>query len=159
MADIDALLEALTLEEKAALTAGEAVFNLVPVERLGIPTIRVTDGPAGAKWLSGPGVGGDPSTWVPCESAIGASWDPLLAERLGALVGMEALDRGCRGLLAPTVTCTARPQRGGASNASRRTRCCPAGWPSGTYRASNPMACSPPSSTSSATTRSSSASP
>ena len=112
MADIDALLEALTLEEKAALTAGEAIFNLVAVERLGIPRIRVTDGPAGAKWLSGAGVGGDPSTWIPCESAIGASWDPQLAERLGALVGKEALDRGCRGLLAPTVNLHRSPLAG-----------------------------------------------
>ena len=112
MADIDALLEALTLEEKAALTAGEAIFNLVAVERLGIPLIRVTDGPAGAKWLSGVGVGGDPSTWIPCESAIGATWDPQLAERLGALVGKEALDRGCRGLLAPTVNLHRSPLAG-----------------------------------------------
>ena len=112
MADVDALLEALTLEEKAALTAGEAIFNLVPVERLGVPLIRVTDGPAGAKWLSGVGVGGDASTWIPCESAIGATWDPQLAERLGALVGKEALDRGCRGLLAPTVNLHRSPLAG-----------------------------------------------
>ena len=112
MADVDALLEALTLEEKAALTAGEDMFSLVGVERLGLPKIRVTDGPAGAKWLSGIGIGGDPSTWIPCESAIGATWDPKLAERLGALVAKEALHRGCKGLLAPTVNLHRSPLTG-----------------------------------------------
>ena len=82
------------------------------VDRVGIPKIRITDGPAGAKWLSGIGIGGDPSTWIPCESAIGATWDPLLAERLAAIVGKEALDRGCRGLLAPTVNLHRSPLAG-----------------------------------------------
>src|SRR5579863_5723692 len=112
MADIDALLEALTLEEKASLTAGEDFFSTVAVERLGVPKIRVTDGPAGAKGLSFPGLGGDPSTCIPCGSALGATWDPQTAERLGALVGREALDRGCRGLLAPTVNLHRSPLAG-----------------------------------------------
>jgi beta-glucosidase len=103
LADVDALIAQLTLEEKASLTAGDGIFSIGGVERLGLPRVRVTDGPAGAKWLSGIGVGGAPSTWIPCESAIGATWDPELAERLGGLVASEALDRGCRGLLAPTV--------------------------------------------------------
>lgn len=112
MADIEALLTALTLEEKAALTAGEDVFSLVAVERVGIPKVRITDGPAGAKWMSGVGIGGDPSTWIPCESAIGATWDPGLAHRLAEVVAREAKDRGCRGLLAPTVNLHRSPLAG-----------------------------------------------
>ena len=103
MADVEVLLEALTLEEKAALTAGEDMFSTVAVERLGIPKIQVTDGPNGARGPGFPGMGGEPSTCIPCGSAIGAAWDPALAEDLGALVGREALARGYRGLLAPTV--------------------------------------------------------
>jgi beta-glucosidase len=112
MADVEALLRALTLQEKAALTAGEDMFSLVAVDRVGIPKVRVTDGPAGAKWMSGIGIGGDPSTWIPCESAIGATWDPELAERLARLVAGEARDRGCRGLLAPTVNLHRSPLAG-----------------------------------------------
>ena len=112
MADVDALLSALTLEEKASLTSGGGIFSLAEVARVGIPLVRVTDGPAGAKWLSGIGIGGDPSTWIPCESAIGATWDPALAERLGSLVAKEALDRGCRGLLAPNVNLHRSPLAG-----------------------------------------------
>ncbi len=103
MADIDALLAALTLEEKATLTAGGDMMATAAIERVGIPTIAVTDGPNGARGPSYPGIGGEPSTCIPCGSALGATWDPTLVERLGALVGREALDRGCRGLLAPTV--------------------------------------------------------
>jgi beta-glucosidase len=112
MADIDALIESLTLEEKAALTAGEDFFSLVGLPRLGIPKVRVTDGPSGARGDSFPGIGGPPSTCIPCGSAIGASWDPALARDLGDLVGREALDRGCRGILAPTVNLHRSPLAG-----------------------------------------------
>jgi beta-glucosidase len=110
--DVDALLAELTLEEKASLTAGGDLFALAGVERLGIPQVGVTDGPNGARGSDLPGVGGTPSTCIPCGSAIGATWDPDLAEALGALVGREALDRGCRGLLAPTVNLHRSPLAG-----------------------------------------------
>ncbi|HEY8057987.1 MAG TPA: glycoside hydrolase family 3 N-terminal domain-containing protein, partial [Acidimicrobiales bacterium] len=112
MADVDALLRDLTLEEKASLTAGGDLFATAAVERLGIPQVGVTDGPNGARGSDLPGMGGTPSTCVPCGSAIGASWDPALAEALGSLVGREALDRGCRGLLAPTVNLHRSPLAG-----------------------------------------------
>jgi beta-glucosidase len=110
--DIDALIGALTLDEKAALTAGDDMFATVAIERVGIPKVGVTDGPNGARGQSLPGVGGPTSTCIPCGSAIGATWDPALAEHLGALVGREALDRGCRGLLAPTVNLHRHPLAG-----------------------------------------------
>ena len=112
MADVEALLGSLTLEEKAALTAGEGMFHTPGVERLGIPSIQVTDGPSGARGLSYPGLGGPSSTCIPCGSAIGATWDPALAEELGALVARDAFDRGCRGLLAPTVNLHRSPLAG-----------------------------------------------
>ena len=112
MADVKALVDALTLEEKATLTAGEDLFSTAAVERLGIPKVQVTDGPSGARGSGLPGAGGPPSTCIPCGSAIGASWNPELARSLGALVGREALDRGCRGLLAPTVNLHRSPLAG-----------------------------------------------
>ena len=45
---VQSLLDALTLEEKASLLAGASLWHTVPVERLGIPAIKVTDGPNGA---------------------------------------------------------------------------------------------------------------
>jgi beta-glucosidase len=110
--DMTALLGALTLEEKAALTAGGDMFSTAAVERLDIPRVNVTDGPNGARGLAWPGIGGDASACIPCGSALGATWDPELVERLGALVGAESLDRGCRGLLAPTVNLHRSPLAG-----------------------------------------------
>ena len=112
MADVEALVAALTLEEKAALTAGGDMFSLVGVERLGIPQVNVTDGPSGARGLSYPGAGGAASSCLPCGSAVGATWDPAVAEALGELVGREAFERGCRGLLAPTVNLHRHPFAG-----------------------------------------------
>jgi len=103
VADIEALLDALTLEEKATLTAGGGIMSTAAIARVGIPQVNVTDGPNGARGPSYPGVGGAASTCIPCGSALGATWDVALVETLGALVGREAFDRGCRGLLAPTV--------------------------------------------------------
>jgi beta-glucosidase len=112
LTDIEALVRALTLEEKAILTAGEDMLSTPSVERLGIPKVHVTDGPNGARGNSLPGVGGPPSTCIPCGSALGASWNPTLSQELGALVGREARDRGCRGLLAPTVNLHRSPLAG-----------------------------------------------
>jgi beta-glucosidase len=112
MTDIDGLLQALTVQEKSSLTAGADAWSLRGVERLGIPAIRVTDGHAGARapgalpdelaWEAW-GIVTGRATWVPCGSAVGATWDPAIAEEIGRIVGRDALDKGCRVLLAPTV--------------------------------------------------------
>ena len=44
---IDDLLQRLTLDEKASLTAGASLWFVPPVERLGIPSLKVSDGPSG----------------------------------------------------------------------------------------------------------------
>ena len=87
-------------------------MSTVAVERLRIPKVHVTDGPNGARGDFFPGAGGPASTCIPCGSAIGATWNPALAQKLGALVGREALARGCRGLLAPTVNLHRAPLAG-----------------------------------------------
>jgi beta-glucosidase len=43
MADVDKLVAELTLDEKAALTAGEDMWSTVAIDRLGIPKVFVTD--------------------------------------------------------------------------------------------------------------------
>ena len=53
--DLDALVAQLELDEKAALLAGADMWSTVAVERLGIPSVRVTDGPNGARGPTLPG--------------------------------------------------------------------------------------------------------
>ena len=110
--DLDALVASLTLDEKAALTAGRDNWATAPVERAGIPAVRVTDGPNGARGSSVLGAGEATAVCIPCGSALGATWNPELIERLGALLGEEALTKGCRVLLAPTLNLHRSPLAG-----------------------------------------------
>ena len=97
---IDALVDTLSLEEQVALLAGANFWETVAVERAGIPSIRVSDGPVGAR---GTRFDGPASINVPCGTSLAATWDPSLAERIGALLGRETRAKGARVLLAPTV--------------------------------------------------------
>ena len=110
--DIDALVASLTLDEKAALTAGRDNWSTTAVPRAGIPSVRVTDGPNGARGSSVLGAGEATAACVPCGSALGATWDPELIERVGALLGEEALTKRCGVLLAPTLNLHRSPLSG-----------------------------------------------
>ena len=74
--------------------------------------MRVTDGPNGARGSSILGAGEATAVCIPCGSALGATWNPELIERLGALLGEEALTKGCRVLLAPTLNLHRSPLAG-----------------------------------------------
>lgn len=110
--DIDALVSELSLDEKAALTAGRDGWSTTPVERAGIPPVRVTDGPNGARGSAVLGIGDVTAVCIPCGSALGATWDPALVERLGVVLGEEARTKSCRILLAPTVNIHRSPTAG-----------------------------------------------
>jgi beta-glucosidase len=110
--DIAALVASMTVEEKAAFTAGADFWTLVTNERVGIPPIRVTDGPNGARGSALFGLGGETAVCAPCGSALGATWDPELVERVGVMLGEEALTKACRVLLAPTVNLHRSPLGG-----------------------------------------------
>lgn len=99
---IDALLEKMTLEEQVALLAGADFWTTVAVERLGIPKIKVTDGPNGARG-GGSLVGGVKSACFPAAIGIGASWNPELVREMGVALAEEAKTKSARVLLAPTV--------------------------------------------------------
>src|SRR5215212_2481304 len=110
--DLAELVTSMTVEEKAAFTAGADFWTLVANERVGIPPIRVTDGPNGARGSALFGLGGETAVCAPCGSALGATWDPELVERVGVMLGEEALTKACRVLLAPTVNLHRSPLGG-----------------------------------------------
>src|SRR5580765_893797 len=112
MADLEGLVDDMTLDEKAALTAGEDLWSTIAIERLGIPKVRVTDGPNGARGAFLPGGGTGTAVCVPTGSALGATWDVDLLHRVGELLGDETRRRGCRVLLAPTVNIHRSPLAG-----------------------------------------------
>ena len=82
---IDELLVQMTLEEKVSLLSGEDFWSVPAIERLGIGKLRVTDGPNGARG-GGSLFGGVTAAAFPVGIAIGATWDPALAEEIGAAI-------------------------------------------------------------------------
>ena len=99
--DIDDLVDSLTLAEQVSLLAGSDFWHTVAIDRAGIPAMRVSDGPAGARGTLFEG--GPASVNVPCGTSLAAAWDPGLVEEIGHLLGREARAKGARMLLAPTV--------------------------------------------------------
>jgi beta-glucosidase len=95
-------LDELTLEEMCTLVGGASSWRTHPIERLGIPEVKMTDGPNGAR---GEFTAGDrtAAVVVPVGIAQGATWDPALIERVGDLLGREARRRAAHVLLAPAV--------------------------------------------------------
>ena len=108
---IDRLLVDLTLAEKVALMGGRDLWSVQPVDRLGIPSLKVTDGPNGARGTGMLGTG-TPSVCIPCGTALGATWNPELVEELGGVLAAETRARGCHVLLAPTVNLHRTPLGG-----------------------------------------------
>ncbi len=110
-ARIESLLDQLTLEEQASLLAGADMWETVPIPRLGIPAIKVSDGPNGARG-GGTLVGGVTAACLPVGIALASSWNPDLVRRVGNLLGEEALTKGARVLLAPTTNIHRSPLNG-----------------------------------------------
>ena len=109
------------------------MLSTVAVERLGIPKVHVTDGPNGARGNSLPGLGGPPSTCIPCGSAIGATWNP--ESGAGAWVpwsGGKPVTAGAAACWPRRSTCTAHPWPDATSSATPRTRCSRVASPPGT---------------------------
>lgn len=101
----------MTLEEKARFVAGDDMWHTAPVERLGIPPLKVTDGPNGARGDGLMGTG-TPTACIPSGASLGASWDVDLIEELGSLLGTEARAKSSHVLLAPTINLHRSPKGG-----------------------------------------------
>lgn len=107
---IEQLINQMSLEEKVSLLAGADMWHTVPVERLGIPVIKVTDGPNGARGAAGST--SPTSACTPCGAALGATWNTELVEEVGKLLAEEVKAKGAHILLAPTVNIHRAPNAG-----------------------------------------------
>ncbi|MFV0360137.1 beta-glucosidase H [Tropicimonas sp.] len=92
----------MTLEEQVSILSGQDFWSVNPIGRLEIGTLRVTDGPNGARGGGGL-VGGVRSAAFPVGISIGATWDPALAGEIGAAIADEVKAKGAHVSLAPTV--------------------------------------------------------
>ena len=104
---IETLIRRMSLAEKCALLVGDSAFTVAGCDRLGVPGWRLSDGPVGVR-----GMGAGDSLLVPCESALGATWDVELVRDVGVALGLEAADRHVDVLLGPTVNLHRSPLGG-----------------------------------------------
>jgi len=101
----DALLARMSLEEKIDYLGGADNFYIRAVKRLGLPALRMADGPFGVRNVG-------PSTAYPAGIGLAASWDVALANRVGAAIGRDARARGVAIMLAPGVNIYRAPMCG-----------------------------------------------
>ncbi|MFE0070359.1 glycoside hydrolase family 3 C-terminal domain-containing protein [Nonomuraea sp. NPDC059023] len=107
-------LDRLTLAERAALTSGESLWRTQAIERAGIPSITLSDGPHGVRRQPDDGdhlgVGhSTPATCFPPAVALGSSWDPELVRRVGEALGRESRAMDVQVLLGPGVNIKRSP--------------------------------------------------
>ncbi len=116
MEDIETLLKALSLEEKSALVSGTDFMYTNPVPRLGIPSIRMSDGPHGLRVQDGSGdngvTGSSPATCFPTAAAIASSWNPDNAYKIGNAMAKEAKHYGINVILGPGANIKRNPLAG-----------------------------------------------
>ena len=104
--NIDAIVEKLTLEEKAALLQGSTTWTSREIKRLGIPAIFLSDGPHGLRKQEGAadhlGLNASvPATCFPTAASMANTWNPALCEKLGEALGEEAAAHDVHVLLGP----------------------------------------------------------
>jgi len=107
----DDRLAEMTLTEKCALLAGTSWWRTPPVERLGIPQLKMSDGPNGVRGEHS-GEDATPAVLLPAGIVQGATWDPDLIGRVGDLLGREARRRQAHVLLAPSINLHRTPMGG-----------------------------------------------
>jgi beta-glucosidase len=116
--EIDSLISLMTIEEKIGMLHGNSMFTSGGVERLGIPELKMADGPLGIReeisrnsWANA-GWDNDFATYYPAAGGVAATWNPELSYTLGNSVGQEARARDKDMLLSPAINIIRTPLGG-----------------------------------------------
>jgi beta-glucosidase len=110
---IEALIKKMTLEEKVSMVSGIDNWHTKNIERLGIPSIKVTDGPHGCRTASDVNPNETiPATCFPTGVGLAATWNTELIGKVGAAIGRETRERGCSVILGPCVNIHRHPLGG-----------------------------------------------
>ena len=104
--DIKKIVSELTLEEKASLCSGLNAWETKPIERVGVPSIMMTDGPHGLrKQVKGQdhlGIFASvPATCFPAACATASSFDEDLINEMGKALAVECINEDVSIILGP----------------------------------------------------------
>lgn len=105
-----ALVAGLTLDEKVRLITGRDFWTTWPLERIGLRSMTLSDGPSGVRgpeWDER-----SPSLSLPSSTALAATWDVDFAWRYGAAAAAEARRKGVDVVLGPTINLHRTPTNG-----------------------------------------------
>ena len=103
---VDAILGKMTPQQKIDYIGGTG-FAIRAMPELGLPAIEMSDGPLGVRSNAG-----FPSTTYTAGIALAATWDPEMAERVGAGIGKDARARGVHFMLGPGINIYRSPRYG-----------------------------------------------
>lgn len=116
--EIDNIISQMTLEEKVGMLHGTSMFTTAGVERLGVPELKMADGPLGVReeisrdsWAPA-GWDNDFATYYPAGGGLAATWNTELAYRFGFSVGEETRARDKDVLLSPAINIIRTPLGG-----------------------------------------------
>lgn len=112
--EIKALVSQMTLEEKAGLCSGLDFWHTKSVERLGVPSVMVSDGPHGLRKQDDKGdhLGINDSikaVCMPAASATAASFDRDLIRKMGEAIGDSCQHEKLSVVLGPAVNIKRSP--------------------------------------------------
>ena len=108
----EAKLASLSLEQKASLLTGLAWFSTVGIPEAGISQVEMSDGPHGIRLQQAESLdptGAFPATCFPPAVALGSTWDPTFAVRVGEALGDECRKEGIDLLLGPGINIKRSP--------------------------------------------------
>ncbi|MDU7027054.1 glycoside hydrolase family 3 C-terminal domain-containing protein [Robinsoniella peoriensis] len=112
--DIQNLIAQMTLEEKSGMCSGADFWQLKSIERLGIPSVKVTDGPHGlrAQDEQTDHLGINESIKAVCfptGCATAASFDRKLLKKIGTAIGQECQAKDISTILGPAMNIKRSP--------------------------------------------------
>jgi beta-glucosidase len=117
-AEIDKLVAQMTLEEKIGMLHGNSMFTSGGVKRLGIPELKMADGPLGVReeisrdnWAPA-GLTNDFATYYPAGGGLAATWNAEMAYTFGNSLGQEMRARDKDMLLSPAINIVRTPLGG-----------------------------------------------
>src|SRR5664280_2136033 len=112
---VEDLLQRMTPQEKASMLGGAGWMESQAIARLGIPAIKMADGPAGVRnWTGSSAITMEAkaevtATAFPAGIVLASTWDVDLTGQVGRAIAQEVKALGRNMILAPTVNINRTP--------------------------------------------------
>lgn len=105
--DIESVLDQLTLHEKISLVSGRDSWHTYAVHRLGIPSLRISDGPNGVRGTKF--FNSVATACIPTGTSLGCCWNTDLMYDLGKMMGEQCRAKGAHVLMGPNINMVRNP--------------------------------------------------